>query len=338
MRLVVQIPCYNESLTLPITLRDLPQTVAGFDEVIILVIDDGSTDGTVEVAAANGVENIVQLPRNRGLAFAFARGLERSLELGADVIVNTDADNQYPGIEIHRLVAPILNGEAEMVIGDRQTGTIAHFSWTKKLLQRVGSWVVRWASGTDVPDATSGFRAVSREAAMRLAIFSGYTYTLETIIQAGKKGIPITSVPISINPQIRKSRLIRSVPWYVARSAGTILRITMMYEALRVFLSAGLILMLSGGALLLRFGYFYAIGEGSGHVQSLIVASIVIVIGFQTMLLGVIADAIAATRALQEDIRYHILRDAYGPGSPTDLVASSPKNEYEPAAGSPTRD
>ncbi len=306
MKLVIQIPCYNEAVTLPETLRDLPADVEGFDAIEVLVIDDGSTDGTAEVARQLGVQHVVRFPRNRGLAHAFAVGLQTALSLGADVIVNTDGDHQYAGACIPDLVRPILAGEAEMVVGDRRVETIPHFSRVKKVLQKVGSWVVRWASGTNVPDATSGFRAFSREAALQLAVYSSYTYTLETIIQAGKRGIPVTSVPVRTNEKRRESRLIRSVPRYVVQSAVTILRIFVMYEALRVFMSLGGLLVLGGAALSVRFLVFFVRGQGQGHIQSLILAAILFIRGFQAFLLGVLADLIAKNRQMAEEIRYRL--------------------------------
>jgi len=306
MKLIIQIPCYNEAETLPQTIHDLPRQVEGFEKVEVLVIDDGSMDGTAEVARGLGVDHVVSLPRNRGLAHAFAKGLDTALQLGADVIVNTDGDNQYRGECVADLVAPILEGHADMVIGDRQVRTIAHFSRVKKLLQRFGSWVVRWTSGTGVPDATSGFRALTREAALRLVVFSSYTYTLETIIQAGKKGLVVASVPVKTNEKMRESRLIRNIPSYVARSAITILRIFIMYEALTVFLSIGALLFAAGMLLSVRFLYYFRIGEGSGHVQSLILASILLVLGFQAFLLGILGDLIAKNRYLAEEAGYRI--------------------------------
>jgi glycosyltransferase involved in cell wall biosynthesis len=305
-KLIIQIPCYNEAETLPVTIADLPLTIDGVDDVEILVIDDGSTDGTINVARELGVDHILRLTKNQGLAVAFARGLEASLQIGADIIVNTDGDNQYRGDCVRDLVKPILKGDAEMVVGDRQINTIQHFSAFKKILQKLGSWIVRWASKTEVQDATSGFRAFSKEAALRLSIYSEYTYTLETIIQAGKKGISITSVPVETNEVLRESRLIHSTFQYVTRSAITIIRIFLMYEALRVFLGLSVIPLLGGIFLLGRFGYYFLIGNGQGHIQSLIIATILMVLGFVTILIGLLGDLIARNRRLNEEINYRI--------------------------------
>jgi len=306
VKLIIQIPCFNEARTLPDVLRDLPRTVPGFDSVEILVIDDGSTDGTADLARGQGADHVIRLPENRGLATAFGRGLQECLRRSADVIVNTDGDNQYRAEDIPELVRPVLEGKADMVVGDRRIDTIRHFSALKKRLQKMGSWVVRWASGTGVPDATSGFRALSREAAMHLVVFSSYTYTLETIIQAGRKGLVVTSVPVRTNPQQRESRLIRSLPVYVLQSAITILRIFIMYEALRVFLTLGTLPFLAGAALVARFFYFYLIGDGAGHVQSLVIATLLVVLGVQTFLLGLLADLIARNRHLSEETNYRL--------------------------------
>lgn len=312
MKLIIQIPCFNEAETLPLTISDLPKQIVGVDVIELLVIDDGSSDATSKVAMESGVHHIIKLPQNKGLANAFRVGLETALTLGADIIVNTDGDNQYRGEYVTELVKPILADEADIVIGDRQVETIKHFSVIKKRLQKLGSWVVRWTSGTGVPDATSGFRAFSREAALQLAVFSSYTYTLETIIQAGKKGLIITSVPVQTNVKLRDSRLMRSIPQYIVNSAGTILRIFLMYEALRVFLSLGLVLSTGGALLLARFAYFFIIGEGQGHVQSLIVASILVMLGFQTFLLGLLADLIARNRQLSEEMGYRLRKMELG--------------------------
>ncbi len=272
VKLIIQIPCLNEEAALPVTLAELPREVDGFDEVEWLIIDDGSTDRTVEVARAHGVDHVVRLTQNKGLAVAFQAGLDAALKLGADVIVNTDADNQYRADDIPKLVEPILEHRADMVVGDRQVADHPEFSPSKKLLQRWGSWVVRQASETDVPDTTSGFRAYSREAALRMNVVSRFTYTLETIIQAGKSDIAVTSVPIRVNGKLRESRLFQSIPDYVKRSVGTIFRIYTMYEPLRVFAMLAAVIGLAGTLLCLRFAYFYFSEDApTGHVQSLFV-------------------------------------------------------------------
>lgn len=316
MKLIIQIPCYNEATTLPTTISDLPAQVEGFDQVELLVVDDGSSDGTSEIARSLGVDHVVGMKRNMGLAHAFAVGIEEALRQSADVIVNTDADNQYRGNEVPNLVSPILRGKADIVVGDRGVQNIQQFSRIKKLLQKAGSWVVRWASATDVPDATSGFRAFTREAALRLNVFSSYTYTLETLIQAGRMGLSVVSVPVETNAALRESRLIASIPQYVVRSIATILRIFLMYEPLRVFFSLGSILVIAGSLLVGRFGYFYIQGQGQGHIQSLIIAAILVVLGFQTFLLGLLADLIGRNRRLQEEARYRIRKMALDRSAP----------------------
>ncbi|MCB1331309.1 MAG: glycosyltransferase family 2 protein, partial [Maritimibacter sp.] len=270
MKLIIQIPCYNEEATLAGTLADLPRAVPGFDAVEWLVIDDGSTDRTVEIARANGVDHIVRLSHNRGLAAAFSEGLEAALRAGADVIVNTDGDNQYKASGIPDLTAPIVAGKAQIVVGARPIATVPHFSPLKRALQHLGSWVVRRVSRTDIRDAPSGFRAIARDAAMQLYVFNRYTYTLETIIQAGRLGLPVVSVPVEVNDPTRDSRLFRSIGQYVLRSVQTILRIATLYSPLRTFSILAAILMLPGVLAFVRFVYFYAIGQGGGNVQSLV--------------------------------------------------------------------
>jgi glycosyltransferase involved in cell wall biosynthesis len=306
LKLIIQIPCLNEAATLPQTIADLPREIPGIDEVEFLVVDDGSTDGTLAVARSCGVDHLVRLPVNHGLAYAFGIGLTESLRRDADVIVNTDGDNQYRGEDIPALVQPILNHEADIVIGDRQIDTIPHFSQLKKILQKIGSWVVRWASGTHIPDATSGFRAFSRDAAMHLNVYSSYTYTLESIIQAGKMGIVITHVPVITNKRTRDSRLIHNAFDYVMRSAITITRILLMYEALRFFFTLGAFLFILGTILGVRFLYFLFISQGEGHIQSLILTAVLLVLGFQTILLGLLGDLIAKNRKLNEDTLYQL--------------------------------
>jgi len=308
MKLIIQIPCWNEETTLPLTLAEIPRQIAGVDEVEILVIDDGSTDRTVEIARSAGVDHIVRLRQHQGLARAFMAGIDAALRLGADIVVNTDADNQYRGDDIERLIRPILEGRADMVVGDRQTHTVSHFSPTKRLLQRLGSWVVRRASDTHIPDVTSGFRAYSREAALALNVISDYTYTLETIIQAGKRGIALAHVPITINEPTRESRLIRSLPDYLRRSAITIVRIYAMYEPLRVFSIIGAVVLATSLALAGRYLYFFSIGEGKGHIQSVVLAGVLLVLGFQMLLIGLVADLVSINRRLSEEVLLRVKR------------------------------
>ncbi len=301
MKLIIQIPCFNEEAHLAETLAGLPRSVPGFDSVETLVIDDGSTDATAGAARGAGATYLLRFPVHLGLARAFEAGLDAALKLGADVIVNTDADNQYRGADVALLVEPILAGVAEMVIGDRAPHRLRHFGAGKRLLQRVGSWVVRQVSGTRVPDAASGFRAFSRRAALRLNVFSEFTYTLETIIQAGKKHIPIAHVPVETNPEQRPSRLFGHVTLYVRRSIATLVRIYALYEPLRVFWRIGAACIAAGGVIGARFLYYYLTRGGAGHVQSLILAAVLLIVGFQTMLIGLVADLIGASRSLQED-------------------------------------
>jgi len=310
MKLIIQIPAWNEEAHVAAALAALPTTVAGFDSLEALVVDDGSVDRTAEAAREQGA-TVVRLPVHRGLAVAFATGIREALDRGADVIVNTDADNQYHAGDIPALVAPILAGEAQMVVGDRQVSDIGHFSSAKKLLQRLGSWVVRRLSRTEVRDATSGFRAISREAALRLHVFTRFTYTLETILQAGEAGLRVVSVPIQTNPgETRPSRLFRSNAGYVLRSLESIARIVVLYNPLRIFLRVGAIPIMAGLALLIRFLWFYFTGDNpAGHVQSLILAVILTVVGFQIWVVGIVADLIAVNRRLLEET-LHRLRDA----------------------------
>lgn len=304
MKLIIQIPCYNEAKTLPITLAALPRKVPGFDTVEWLIIDDGSRDDTGRVARENGVDHIVCHTGNQGLARAFMTGLESCLRHGADVIVNTDADNQYNADDIPALVAPILEGKADIVIGARPIDAIKHFSPVKKALQKLGSWVVRIVSRTDIPDAPSGFRAMSRDAAQRLMVFNDYTYTLETILQAGQKNMAIISVPIRVNKDLRPSRLVKSIPTYIRRSIITMVRTFIIYQPFRFFAGVCLILFGTGFLLGLRFLYYYFTGRGEGHVQSVILAGVLFSMGFESFLVALVADLLAANRKLLEDIRY----------------------------------
>jgi len=308
MKLVIQIPCYNEESTLPTTLHDLPCEIEGIDEVEVLIVDDGSTDKTVDVALAHGVEHVVQLGRNRGLANAFVRGLEASVAAGADIIVNTDADNQYRGEDIKRLVQPILEEQADIVVGDRRVGSLPEFSLLKRRLQQLGSWVVQTAAGVSTPDATSGFRALTREAALRTLILSQYSYTLESLIQAGARRMAVEYVPINVNPQTRKSRLMRNIPHYLVNSTATILRAYTMYRPLRVFFFLGGLMIAAGTALGGRFLYYYVSGKGAGMVQSLILTAILLIMGFQTCLIGLVADLIAFNRKILEETLYRVRR------------------------------
>ena len=305
MKLIVQIPCLNEEASLPATLHAIPRSVPGVDRVEVLIIDDGSSDRTSEVARAHGADHIVRFTRRKGLAAGFMAGLDACLRLGADVIVNTDADNQYPAHELPRLIAPILTGEADMVVGDRGVQEVAHFSWTKRRLQTLGSWVVRKVSGTSVVDATSGFRALNREAALRINIVSEFTYTLESIIQAGKKRMAVAHVPIE-SRHTRPSRLFSSTWEYVKRSAATILRIYAMYEPFKVFVALGSVLLAGGLALGLRYAYYWWRGDIRGHLQSAILAVLLLILGFQTLQWGVLADLIASNRKLIEDVLYRV--------------------------------
>ena len=309
IKLIIQIPCYNEGKTLGVTLSELPRELPGIDKVEWLVIDDGSTDRTAEVAKEHGVEHIIRHPKNLGLARAFVSGLEACLDRGADIIVNIDADNQYCADCIGDLIRPVLDKQAEIVIGARLIDEIKHFSKTKKVLQKLGSWVVRLASGTDIPDATSGFRAFSRDAAIRTRVYNRYTYTLETIIQAGQRGMNVTSVSIRTNENMRPSRLIRSIPSYILKSILIIIRIFVVYRPFRFFFTIGTLLMLLGTLIGIRFLWYYFTASGQGHIQSLVLASILIGIGFQTIMVAFIADLLSVNRRLVEDIRYQTLKN-----------------------------
>jgi glycosyltransferase involved in cell wall biosynthesis len=308
VKLVIQIPAFNEAATLGLTLGDLPRHLPGIDAVEWLVVDDGSTDGTAEVARRHGADHVVRLPVNRGLARAFTTGVEAALRAGADIIVNTDADNQYRAADIPALIAPILAGEADMVIGARPIDDMAHFSRVKKLLQRAGSRVVQLASSTRVPDAPSGFRAFSRQAALQINVFNNYTYTLETIIQAGQKGLTVISVPVRVNPDLRPSRLVRSLPQYLGLSALTIARIFVTYRPLRFFFAIAALLGLAGGLIGMRFLVEFAGGHGQGHVQSLILTAILLIGAMLFFTLGLLADLISVNRRLLEELRTRLAR------------------------------
>ena len=311
MKLIIQIPCYNEAETLEIALNDLPKQMDGIDEIEYLIINDGSKDNTVEVAKQWGVHYVVNFKQNKGLAKGFMAGLDACLRNGADIIVNTDADNQYCGADIEKLVQPILAGQADIVIGERPIDDTEHFSPLKKKLQHIGSWTVRVASKSDIPDAPSGFRAYSREAAMRLNVVNQYTYTLETIIQAGHERFAMTSVPIKTNEELRPSRLFSSMFGYIKKSMVTIVRSFMMYKPLRFFGMIGAVLFLLGMILGIRYLVFIAMGTAGGHVQSLILASMLMMMGFMTGIIGLQADIISANRKILEDIQYHVRKIDY---------------------------
>jgi glycosyltransferase involved in cell wall biosynthesis len=324
MKLIIQIPCFNEEETLPATLADLPREIPGIETVEWLIIDDGSSDGTIDVARAGGVEHVVRLTNNKGLAAAFQAGLDACLKLGADIIVNTDADNQYYGRDIPKLVAPILAGDADMVIGDRETDQIEHFSPVKKRLQRWGSAVVRRASGTGVPDTTSGFRAYNREAALQMQVVSKFTYTLESIIQAGKMLVAVDHVPIRTNPKTRESRLFPSTWSYVRRNSASIFRVYALYEPLRVFMAAAAVVALVAAVIWIRFLVLFFQGEGTGNIQSLILGSTLFIVAAQLAALGVIGDILAGMRVLQQRMLERVRR--------VELHLGVEPSHYEPGA------
>ncbi len=331
MKLIIQIPCYNEEKTLELAYNDLPRHIDGIDTIEYLIINDGSKDNTVARARELGFHHIVSFKRNKGLAKGFMAGIDACLHLGADIIVNTDADNQYCGADIEKLVRPIIDQKADIVIGERPIDQTEHFSWKKKKFQHLGSWVVRVASDTDIPDAPSGFRAYSREAALRLNVVNEYTYTLETIIQAGHNKTAMTSVPIRTNPETRPSRLFSSMWKYMKRSSTVITRSFVMYKPLKFFMSIGLVLMLIGAVLGVRFLILMGMGEGGGHIQSLILTAILIMMGFQTLTIGLLGDTIAANRKLLEDVQYRVRKMETASGEPTDLVYSKPDENGEKA-------
>lgn len=311
MKLIVQIPCFNEAETLEIALNDLPRHIEGIDEIEYLIINDGSLDNTVEVAEKWGVNYVVNFKRNKGLAKGFMAGIDACLRQGADIIVNTDADNQYVAADIEKLVRPILDGKSDIVIGERPIDETEHFSPLKKKLQHFGSWVVREASATDIPDAPSGFRAYSKEAALRLNVVNEYTYTLEQIVQAGRNKMAIISVPIRTNGELRPSRLFGSMFSYIKKSMLTIVRAYIMYKPLRFFVSLGCVPLLIGVALGIRFIILFFMGSGNGNIQSLILCSLMIMIGVLIIVLGMLADVIAANRKMLEDIQYHVRKVDY---------------------------
>ena len=307
MKLIIQIPCLNEEATLPVTVASLPRSLPGVERVEILVVDDGSTDRTPETARRLGVDHVLVLPTHQGLARAFMVGLETSLKLGADIIVNTDADNQYDARDLERLIVPILEGRADLVIGDRRVQSLGHFSHLKRILHRIGDHVMRQLSGLELLDSTSGYRALSREAALRLNVYSRFAYTLETLIQAGKKNLAVAHVPVGVNTKLRESRLFPNLWFYLKRSASTMVRIYAMYEPLKVFSYIGGSMLLAGGLLILRFAYFYFTAGGpSGHLQSFVAGTTLMALGLLTVLIGVVTDVMAANRHLLEDVQYRL--------------------------------
>jgi glycosyltransferase involved in cell wall biosynthesis len=349
MKLIIQIPCFNEEHQLPVTLSRLPRQVDGFDSVEWLIVDDGSTDDTIAVARAHGVDHIVRLTNHKGLAAAFQAGLDAGLKLGADVIVNTDADNQYEGADVPRLLEPILRGEADMVVGDRQVGSIEHFSGLKKLLQGIGSWVVRQASSTDLPDTTSGFRAYNREAALQMQAVSRFTYTLETIIQAGKLLVAVDHVPVRTNPQTRESRLFPSTAAYVRRNALSIFRIYSQYQPLKVFWGGALVMGTAALVVFIRFLVYFAEGSGKGHVQSLIAGAVLFIGAMLLGSLGVIGDLLDAQRTISQrtfervrriELQLGVGPSHYEPGAPVspEVPPASEASGRPPQGGAPDRE
>ena len=306
MKLIIQIPCYNEEKSLPETYADLPKNIEGIDKIETLIINDGSTDNTTQVAKQLGVDHIVSFKQNRGLAMAFSVGIEKCLELGANIIVNTDADNQYCGADIKKIVLPIINNKADVVIGDRETNKIKHFSWFKKRLQRSGSSLVRGLSNTDVPDTVSGFRAFSKEAALKINVLTDFSYTIENLIQLGHQKLKIISVPINTNGKLRESRLFKSVPSFIINQLATILRVYATYKALKVFTIIGIIIIIPGLGGFIRFLYFYFTDGGAGHIQSLILSTTLIIIGFLVFMFGIISDLISNNRKLIEKTLYKV--------------------------------
>ena len=311
-KLIIQMPCYNEEKTLPVALADLPREVAGFDVVEWLLIDDGCTDNSVQVAREYGVDHFVRFNKNKGLAKGFMAGIDQCLKLGADVIVNTDADNQYRASDIPKLVAPILEGSADIVVGSRPIDDIDHFSPLKKMLQKIGSKVVRLVSNTKVKDVTSGFRAMNRDAAMQMNVFNEYTYTLETVIQAGQKNLAVVSVPIETNDYLRPSRLMRSIPSYIHKSVVTIIRIFVVYKSFRFFIGLGLTIFSLGVFIGLYFIFHYLRGNGDGRIQSLILASVLLGGGFQVILVAFLSDLLSVNRRLLEDVQYRLKKIEHG--------------------------
>jgi glycosyltransferase involved in cell wall biosynthesis len=318
MKLIIQIPCHNEAEVITNTIKTLPTSLDGFDTIEYLVIDDGSQDDTARLAVEAGAHHLIKLPGHMGLAAAFTSGLEACITHGADVIVNTDADNQYHAEDICLLTKPIIDGKAQIVVGDRGVATLQEFSPLKRILQRMGSWVVARISGINIPDATSGFRALTREAALRTLVLNDYSYTLETLIQAGARKMPVEYVKIRTNPKTRPSRLIRSIPQYIANSSATIVRSYTMYRPLRVFTLFGSLFILGGLFLACRFLYYYIIGQGGGHLQSVVLSAVLLIVGFQVILIGLLADLIGFNRKILEELLYRSRRMEFSPAGKKD--------------------